>query len=303
MVTKKKSRLLLGAHMSIAGGFEKAIERGTSIGCTTIQVFTKSNRQWHAKPITEEQAEAFRAAVKGSDIHPIVAHATYLINIGSSDKALEKKSIKAVIDELERCNMLGIPYLVLHPGSRLKSSEEECLERIAKNLDAIFEADAGNTKILLETMAGQGSSMCHTFEQIATIRKHSVHKQRIGVCLDTCHAFAAGYDFTTPHGYKAMWDEFDSAIGLNHLYAIHINDSMKGLGSHVDRHEDIGKGKIGLEAFEMLFNDPRFFDVPKILETPENKQEKDILKDYARNMHTIKRLLSATTRKKLDIAD
>lgn len=298
MVTKKKSHLLLGAHMSISGGFEKAIERGTSIGCTTIQIFTKSNRQWHAKTITQEEAKLFRTAVKESDIHPIVAHATYLINIGAPDKTIESKSVKAVIDELERCAILGIPYLVLHPGSHVDTDEAACLERIAQNLDEIFETDASNTKILLEIMAGQGSSVCYSFDQIATIRKLSHHKGRIGVCFDTCHAFAAGYDFTTPHGYKAMWDEFESTIGLNHLYAIHINDSKKELGSHVDRHEDIGKGAIGLQVFKLLFNDPRFFDIPKILETP-----KDELEDDVRNMRTIKNLLNEVTRKKLDIMD
>jgi len=303
MITQKRSRLLLGAHMSISGGFEKAIEQGTSIGCTTIQIFTKSNRQWLAKPITDEQAALFRAAVKAPDIDPVITHATYLINIGSPDKDLEKKSIKAVIDELERCDRLSIPYLVLHPGSHVGNDEGECLERIAKNLDTIFETATGNTKILLEIMAGQGSTICYSFEHIATIRKLSHYKARIGVCFDTCHAFAAGYDFTTPSSYKAMWDEFDRVIGLNHLYAIHINDSLKDRGSRVDRHTDIGKGKIGLEAFEMLFNDARFFDIPKILETPKQSEDKDILEDYARNMRTIKKLLSDKTRKLLDVGD
>jgi deoxyribonuclease IV len=298
MVTKKKSHLLLGAHMSISGGFEKAIERGTSIGCTTIQIFTKSNRQWHAKPISQEEADLFRKAVKDSDIHPIVAHATYLINIGSPDKTIESKSIKAVIDELQRCTILGIPYLVLHPGSHVDTDEATCLERIAHNLDKIFEADSSNTKILLETMAGQGSSVCYSFDQIATIRNLSSQKARIGVCFDTCHAFVAGYDFTTPHGYKTMWADFDSIIGLNHLYAIHVNDSKKGLGSYVDRHEEIGKGVIGLEAFKLLFNDSRFFDIPKILETPKGELEDDL-----RNMQTIRSLLSEATTEKLNITD
>lgn len=301
MIAHKKSCLLLGAHMSISGGFEKAIERGTSIGCTTIQVFTKSNRQWHAKPITDQEAELFHAAVKESAIKPIVAHATYLINIGAPDKTIEKKSINAVMDELNRCEMLGIPYLVLHPGSHVGTDEKGCLERIAQNLDTILEADTGKTKILLETMAGQGSSVCYTFEQIAAIRKLSHHKQRVGVCFDTCHAFTAGYDFTTPHGYKAMWDEFDATIGLNHLEVMHINDSKKELGSRVDRHDDIGKGKIGLEAFRMLFNDPRFFDVPKLLETPKHDHDKDELGGYARNMQVIKHLLSDATKKSLNI--
>jgi len=294
MIITKKARLLLGAHMSIAGGVERSIEQGASIGCTTIQIFTKSNRQWHAKPLTHEEATLFRTLAKNSNIDPIVAHATYLINVGAPDKDIEKKSINAVIDELERCSLLGIPYLVLHPGSHVNTNEDECLKRIAHNLDIILESAPGNTKILLETMAGQGSTVCYTFEHIATIRNLSHHKHRIGVCFDTCHAFSAGYDFTTPHGYKAMWEQFDNIIGLDHLHVIHINDSMKELDSRVDRHADIGKGKIGLEAFSMLFNDPRFFNIPKILETP-----KTTLEDYARNMGILKELLNEQTRKTL----
>lgn len=292
----KKHRLLLGAHMSIAGRLEKAIEQGTSLGCTTVQLFTKSNRQWQAKPITPQEAAVFRAAVKNSAIDPVVAHATYLINIGSPNREIEEKSIKAVIDELGRCDQLGIPYLVLHPGSHVDTGEQECLERIARNLDTILENAPGNTKILLETMAGQGSSVCYAFEQIGTIRRLSHHKNRVGVCFDTCHAFAAGYNFTTPEGYKAMWDEFDKSIGLDHLYVMHVNDSMKDLDSRVDRHADIGKGKIGPEAFALLFNDPRFFDIPKILETPKNE-----LADDERNIRTIMGLLSEQTKKTLNI--
>lgn len=297
MNTTKKNRLLLGAHMSIAGRLENAIQQGESIGCTTIQLFTKSNRQWHSKPISQEEAYAFRAAVKKSNIDPIVAHASYLINIGSPTKEIEQKSINAVIDELQRCDQLGIPYLVLHPGSHTDTDEQECLKRIARNLDVILEKAQSKTKILLETMAGQGSTVCYAFEQIGAIRHLSHHKARIGVCFDTCHAFAAGYDFTTPAGYNAIWDEFDKSIGLNHLYVIHVNDSLKDLDSRVDRHADIGKGKIGADAFRLLFNDPRFFDIPKILETP-----KEDLADDQRNMQTIMNLLNKRTKEILDVA-
>lgn len=296
MTTPRKHRLLLGAHMSIAGGFEKSIERGLSIHATTIQIFTKSNRQWHAKKITNTESDVFRIATQESGIKPIVAHATYLINIGSPDKEVEKKSIKALTEELERCHMLDIPYLVLHPGAHLNTDEQQCLERIAHNLDIILENDTGKTKILLETMAGQGSTVCYTFEQIAEVRKLAKHKRRIGVCLDTCHIFVAGYDFTTPHTYKAMWHHFDKTIGLNNLDVIHVNDSKKELGSRIDRHEDIGKGKIGLDAFKMLFNDPQFFDTPKILETPKDTPEDDM-----RNIKTIQKLLSDITKKKLGL--
>ena len=296
MNTIKNHRLLLGAHMSIAGKFENAIEQGASIGCTTIQIFTKSNRQWQANPITIAEANAFRAAAKASNIYPVVAHATYLINIGSPNTDIEKKSIAAVIDELARCQMLDIPYLVLHPGSHTDTDERQCLERIARNLDTILESTPDNTKILLETMAGQGSSVCYTFDKIGTILNLVRNKNRIGVCFDTCHAFAAGYDFATPEAYNAMWEAFDKSIGLQHLYVIHVNDSLKERGSRVDRHADIGKGKIGLEAFSLLFNDPRFFDIPKILETP-----KENLADDARNMHIIKELLNNATKKALHI--
>ena len=283
---EKVSKLLLGAHMSMIGGFYRAIERGESIGCTTIQIFTKNNRQWHAKPLQNEEIELFKNKWKESSIQSIIAHATYLINLGSPQKELEEKSIKAAINELERCNSLTISYLVLHPGSHTNTDETESLKRIARNLDFIFESAQGDTSILLETMAGQGSSLCYSFEHIAEIIKLSKHKKRLGVCFDTCHAFAAGYDFRTKKDYIAMWKHFDDTIGLNKLHAIHINDSKTDCGSRVDRHTDIGKGKLGLEAFRLLFNDKRFANIPKILETPYTT-----LDDYKRNMETIYSLI------------
>lgn len=296
----KKHTLLLGAHTSIAGGLEKAITRGESIDCSCIQIFTKSNRQWYAKKLTNEEIELFKETVKKStiDTRHIVVHASYLINIGSSDGALGKKSVAALADELERCELLGIPGLVLHPGAHVRAGEEVTLKIIAQNLDAVFEQVPGHSKILLETMAGQGSVMCYTFEHIAEIIKLSNHKNRIGVCLDTCHVFAAGYDLRTQKTYEALWQKFDEVIGLQRLHAIHLNDSKKELGSRVDRHADIGKGEIGLEAFRLLFNDERFFDIPKILETPETTE---IMEDYARNMTVIKGLLTDKTKKLLQV--
>ncbi len=295
-MSDKKHRLLIGAHISIAGGLEKAIERGESIECTTIQIFTKSNRQWKAKHLTKEEIENFKDACKQSNIKPVVAHATYLINIGSPKKEVEQKSIKALKLELERCEKLGIPYLVLHPGSCLKTDETECLNRIAANLDYIFEQVPDHTQVLLETMAGQGSSTCYSFEQIAHIIKKSKHQKRIGVCLDTCHIFAAGYDLRTKKNYNKVWKNFDNTVGLHKLKAIHANDSKKELGSRIDRHEDIGKGKLGKNAFKLLFNDKRFFDIPKIIETP-----KETLEDDAHNIKTIMSLLSKETKKILGI--
>ena len=291
----KDSILLLGAHMSIAGKPYQAIERGESIGCTAIQIFTKSNRQWKAKDLSEEGVSQFKKYWKDSSIRSIVAHASYLLNIGSPDRNTEKKSIEALEIELKRCAALDIPYLVLHPGSHANSDIDECLKRISKNLDYVLEK-VPHVNILLETMAGQGSQIGHTFEQLATIINESTHKRRIGICFDTCHAFAAGYDFRTEATYNQMWNEFDKKIGLHKLKVIHVNDSKKDLASRVDRHIAIGKGKLGLNAFELLFNDPRFFDIPKVLETPKE----DISEDK-KNMDVIKGLLKRKTCKFLHV--
>lgn len=283
---KKKTDLLFGAHMSIAGGFSLAIERGESIECTAIQVFTKSNRQWNAKSIAEEDIANFKLRWKNSSIKSIISHASYLLNIGSPNDELAEKSTKALTDELNRSSALGIPYLVLHPGSHSNTDINECLKRIAENLDRALENSNGGTAILLETMAGQGTSIGHTFEQIATIIKNSHHKRSIGVCFDTCHSFAAGYDFRTKSSYNDMWNNFDKTIGLHKLHAMHVNDSKGDLGSRIDRHADIGEGKIGLEAFRLLFNDPRFENTPKVLETP-----RATIEDYVKNMATIRSLI------------
>jgi deoxyribonuclease-4 len=281
---------LLGAHMSIAGGLAKAIARAESIGCTALQIFTKSNRQWHAAPLTNDEIELFKKAVAASEINRnnIVVHAAYLINIASSQPATAQKSIAALIDELTRCQELNIPYLVLHPGSALGNDETASLKTIATALDQVFTAAPGKSKILLETMAGQGNSLCYRFEQIAEILQHTHHRNRLGVCVDTCHIFAAGYDLRTPAAYHATWQAFDKTIGLDKLHAIHLNDSKKDLGSRVDRHEDIGKGALGIEPFKLLMNDPRLAHIPKILETPETTE---MVQDYARNMKLLKELV------------
>ncbi len=291
-MTHKKQTLLLGAHLSVAGGLEEAIYRGESIGCTTIQLFTKSNRRWFAKPLTQEAIATFRQAVSESNIESLVAHAAYLINLGSPKREIRQKSVQALKEEFSRCEQLGIAYLVLHPGSRGDSSETESLDLIATQLDEVAAAIPGKSMILLETMAGQGSNLCHRFEQIAYVYNKITHKERIGVCFDTCHVFAAGYDLRTEKKYQAVWDEFDRTIGLSRLKVIHINDSKKELGSRVDRHEHIGKGLLGSESFRLLFNDKRFFAIPKILETPKKHLSEDLM-----NMKTIGRLLSKLTKK------
>ncbi|MDR3551050.1 MAG: deoxyribonuclease IV [Candidatus Babeliales bacterium] len=296
---KNKHTLLLGAHMSIAQNFEHALQLGESIGCTAIQIFTKSNRQWVAKKISDQQAASFHEALKKTTIKSVITHATYLINIGSPDSATSKKSTAALIDELERCALLTIPYLVLHPGASLKTNEQECLERIADNINEALAKTPHTTNLLLETMAGQGSTIGNTFEQLALIREKVETKSRLGICFDTCHAFAAGYDFRTSQTYNKMWADFDATIGLTNLKAMHLNDSKKELGSHVDRHDDIGKGQLGLKVFELLVNDERFFDIPKILETPKTT---GLLEDK-KNMETIKSLISLKTRKALDMEE
>ncbi|MFZ5953805.1 MAG: deoxyribonuclease IV [Candidatus Dependentiae bacterium] len=294
----KKHSLLLGAHMSIAGGFDLSIARGQSIDCTAIQIFTKSNRQWQAKPISTEQADLFKKALKNSSISFIAAHASYLINLGASNKEMQHKSIQALAIELQRCDQLGIPYLVLHPGSRLENSQETALKQIAQFIDDIYETTNAHCSILLENMAGQGSAVCSTFEQLAELKNLISHKRKIGFCFDTCHAFAAGYDLRSEKEYTDVWEKFDKHLGLEHLKMIHLNDSKKELGSKVDRHEDIGKGKMGIESFKLFMNDKRLFDIPKILETP-----RDTLEDYARNMHILKQLLDSKTKKSLELED
>lgn len=291
----KKKALLLGAHMSVSGGYEQAIKRGESIGCTAIQIFTKSNRQWYAKPILESDALIFKRTLQQSSIRSIIAHASYLINVGSSQKATEEKSITALIDELERCELLGIKALVLHPGSTGTLTKEEGIEQISNNLNKALEQTTSSTMILLENMAGQGSAIGSTFQELALIRNNIHHKNRIGFCFDTCHAFATGYDISTQGTYNNVWKSFDTIIGLEHLKAIHLNDSKQKLGSHRDRHEHIGKGYIGLKGFEYLINDPQLIDIPKILETP-----KESLEDDFKNLQLLKELLNSHLQEQLE---
>lgn len=283
--------------MSIAGGFDKAVERGESINCTVIQIFTRSNRQWKAKKLTEKDVESFRGALKGSSVRSVIAHMPYLINIGSPDTKVRHASISVLKEELKRCYNLGIKYLVLHPGSHLGQGEEKCMDLIAKGINSALKATKVNTIILLENMAGQGTNVGHTFEQLGYIIKKIENHKQIGVCFDTCHAFAAGYDFRTLKTYEALWKKVSKTVGLRKIKAIHVNDSKRELGSRVDRHENIGKGKLGLEAFRLLFNDKRFFNIPKVLETP-----KPTLELYAKNMAVIRQLLSPKTKKLLGIA-
>ena len=265
MSKKDTSQLLLGAHMSIAGGVEKAIYAGHSIGCTAIQIFTHSNRQWAVKPFDEDSIERFKQAQKETGLTHVVSHASYLINLASASAETRKKSKICLAMELFHCHQLGIQYLVLHPGSG--EGNHECFECVSDTIHELFEEHPEyKVTILLEIMAGQGNSLGSTFEHLALLMK-KIHKpSRVGICIDTCHLWAGGYDFSTEKKYEALMQHIDETVGLSRIHAFHCNDSLKSLGSNLDRHQHIGKGTIPLEAFALLMNDPRFFDVPKILE-------------------------------------
>ncbi len=262
----------MGAHMSIAGGHERAIQRGAAIGCTAIQVFTKSSNQWAAKPLTEEGARRFREEIARTGMGPVVAHDSYLINLCSPDDALWRRSIDACVVELDRCARLGIRWLVAHPGGHMGRGEEYGIGRMADAIDAIHErCPAESSSLALETTAGQGTVIGYRFEQLSRIIRKTAAPGRIGVCLDTCHVFAAGYDIRDGAGYEETVRTFDGEIGLSRLVAVHVNDSKKDLGCRVDRHEHIGHGHLGLEAFGHLMNDPRLLEIPLILETPKGE--------------------------------
>lgn len=267
----------LGAHMSAAGGLYKAFARGEKAGCDSMLVFTKSNRQWKAKPITNEDVEKYReAAAEYAHIHPVAVHASYLINIASPDEALWEKSYQALKVEVERAAAFDLPLLTFHPGSFVKSDPQSGMERIAKGLKRLLNETAvaaPNLTVCLETMAGQGTNIGSIFEQLAAILAKVDNNERLGVCFDTCHVFAAGYDIRTPETYAATMGAFDQTIGLDRLKCFHLNDSKHELGSHKDRHEHIGQGFIGAAGFANFVNDPRWATHPAHLETPKTKED------------------------------
>lgn len=269
--------------MSISGGIHTAFDRGLAVGCTTMQVFTKSNTQWIAKPLTEEDIRNYKIHEQKSRIHPIVAHDCYLINLCAGDLTILRKSREAFRDELERCELLGIPYLVFHPGAHMGRGETEGIKLIAGSLNLIHEQTRGCTvKSVIETTAGQGTTVGYRFEHLREIIDQVEEKDRIGVCADTCHLFAAGYDIGTEEGYEKTIQEFEDVIGLERLVAFHVNDSKRELGSRVDRHEHIGQGTIGDVGFRLLMKDPRFQAIPKILETPKGPEMKEDVMNLAR---------------------
>jgi deoxyribonuclease IV len=260
----------LGAHMSVAGGLPRAVERAVAHRCEALQIFAKNASQWRGRVLPREEIRAFRKAVKAAGIRPVVSHASYLINLASTNRALRSQSIDAMGDELDRAEALGLLGVVLHPGCYTEGSEADGLELIASALlDLLRERRRGKTMILLEHTAGQGTALGATFEQLASIVGKMNDHRRVGVCLDTCHLLASGYDIATPEGYANTFKQFGRLIGFDRLQAFHLNDSKKPLGSRVDRHEHIGRGCIGLEAFRRLVNDRRFRGLPMLLETPK----------------------------------
>ena len=285
---KMKTTQLLGAHTSIAGGVSKAVDLAEKLGFTAMQIFTKNNNRWATKPLEETEIIAFNEKLKRSKIKFVVAHDSYLINLCAKDKTILQKSREAFVDELYRCEQLEIPYLNFHPGAHGGQGEETGIEIIAESINIAHSQTAGfKVSSMLELTAGQGTALGYTFEQIAKIIEKVEDKERMSVCIDTAHIFAAGYDIRTPESYAKVMTDFDSTIGLSKLKCFHLNDSKKELGSRVDRHEHIGKGFIGLGGFANIMNDERLFEIPKILETPKGKEQKEDIK----NLNVLKSLI------------
>lgn len=263
---------LLGAHMSIAGGYHKAVERAAALGMATCQIFTKNNNQWQAKEITGDEAAKFHDALAEFQISHPLSHASYLINLASPEQVLWTKSLNAMVVELQRAEQLGIPFVVVHPGSYTTSNEEEGIAQIALALNEIHRQTSGlRAQCLLENTAGQGTNLGWRFEQLAAILEQVLEQDRVGICLDTCHAFAAGYPLATRAEFAATFCELDRLVGIERIRAIHLNDSKREFGSRVDRHENLGEGHLGLEPFRHLVNDSRLREVPMYLETPKGK--------------------------------
>jgi len=285
MPQSKKETILVGAHTSAAGGAYHALLEGKEIGATTIQLFTANQRRWDAKAIDQENVDKWKETLKETGLSHIMSHDSYLINLGAPDAEILKKSRHAFLEETIRCMQLDITYLNFHPGAALKEDRQVCLDRICESLLAVEKiAEKSDLRFLLEATAGQGSVVGCRFEELAYIIEKVKGRVRIGVCIDTCHIFAAGYDIRTPEACDATFKEFDRVVGLKHLYAFHLNDSMHGLGSRLDRHAQLGKGHIGIECFKFLMTDPRTRDLPKYLETPEPslwKEEIALLKSFA----------------------
>ena len=275
----------VGAHVSASGGVFNAPLNAKAIGAKAFALFTKNQRQWLAKPLEEEVITKFKKNLDEAEILPkhVLPHDSYLINLGHPEEEKRQKSLDAFIDELQRCDQLGLDRLNYHPGSHLKKiSTEECLARISNSMNEALQKTQ-NVKLVIENTAGQGSNLGFKFEHLAYLIENSIDKERVGVCIDTCHMFTAGYDIRTREAYDKTWQAFDDIVGFQYLMGMHINDSKPDLGSHVDRHDSLGKGKIGLDAFRFLMNDARIDDIPMVLETIDEsiwKEEIELLYSF-----------------------
>ena len=287
----------LGAHLSIGGGLPRAVDRAVATRCEALQIFTKSAGQWRARVLPPDEIVLFRRRVAETGIHPVVAHNSYLINIAAAAPALREQSRAALLDEYDRADALGLQGLVMHPGSYTTGTEEEGLRLIAEGLRSLLRARRSRPPlILLEHTAGQGTNLGHRFEHLARILELVDGSPRVGICLDTCHLLAAGYDLCSEAGYEETFQSFDRLIGLDRIKVFHLNDSKKPCASRVDRHEHIGKGCLGLEPFRRLLTDPRFTGLPMLLETPkletpESRRKGDADPWDARNLRTLRRLM------------
>lgn len=277
----------LGAHCSTTGGLHTALDRGVSIGADSIQLFTKSNRQWAARPLTSEELETFRARAAETGLDPLVAHATYLLNPASPKPDIWQKSLDALRVEVERCAALGIPYLVLHPGAHTGSGMPAGIERVGQLLDVVHAESDPSVTVCLEITAGQGSCLGADFVDLAQIVERVAEPERVGICFDTCHALGAGYDLTAAEGYEHTFDEFDRLLGLERLKVFHLNDSRHELGGRRDRHAHVGRGFCGLVTFRRLLNDPRFAEHPMLLETPKGEE----LREDMANLRVLRALV------------
>lgn len=278
---------LIGCHISIDGGIELAPQRGRGLGCDSMQIFTANQMQWKGAPISPESRDLFLDGLIKNEIRSVVSHDSYLINLSSPESVKLAMSRKAFVEEIQRCTLLKIPYLVFHPGSHMGKGDDYALQKIAESLDyCLAKVPDSTVTLLLEITAGQGTNVGFSFEQLQTIIDQASHPERLGVCFDTCHAYAAGYDIVAESGYRDTFQKFDDIIGLERLRVFHLNDSTKPLGSRIDRHHQIGKGFIGTEPFFRLINDERFAELPMILETPGEDEH------YAREIQLLKEAIA-----------
>ncbi|HDI78520.1 MAG TPA: deoxyribonuclease IV [Desulfobacteraceae bacterium] len=281
---------LLGAHISISQGIDKAILRGSEIGCEVIQIFTRFRQTWKAKDLQSDEIDRFKSTLKDHRLNVVAIHGSYLINLASPERRKRYASISLLKREMDWADRLDIPYVVVHPGSHMGDGEERGIDRVVSSLDRLFSSNLSiKSMLLIETTAGQGNSLGYKFEHIGIILERCHYRDRLGVCLDTCHIYSAGYDFRNKEGYKRVIDEFEREIGLENLCLFHLNDSKAKLGSRIDRHTHIGEGNIGLKGFSNLLNDPLFSNHPFLIETPKGKDEDGI--DYDRKNLIILRSL------------